>query len=331
MEHNPQLTSSEMAVLWNTYMENSMADCMILHFSKINEDVSIDPLLETAKKNANFALSELKQLFMKENIPVPIGFSESDINLQAPRLFSDMFALKYLKYMSAIATATYSVALELSAKMEIRKFFTEMVHRSTAHFNEASDLMLDKGILIRAPIIPTPEKAEFVKKESFLSGVLGEHRPLTAIEISHIGKNLETNTVGRTFILGFSQVAQSPKVRQYMIRGKDIAKKHESIFREILLNDDIPLPSAWDSTISQSNVAPFSDKLLMFQINLLNATGVANYGAAIAGSLRKDLGVHYSRLMTEVIQYAEDGVKLMIENSWLEQPPSVPNRELLRK
>lgn len=47
---------------------------------------------------------------------------------------------------------------------------------------------------------------------------------------------------------------------------------------------------------------------MMFHMNSLTAISVAGYGAAIGGSLRKDLGGHYTRLLTEILQYANDGV-----------------------
>lgn len=154
---------------------------------------------------------------------------------------------------------------------------------------------------------------------------------MTVIELTHISKkNTETNSIGRTFITGFSQTAKSSEVRRYLERGTEIAAKHETVFRQILIEDGVPLPTTWDSTISQSIDAPFSDKLMMFQINSLNALSVAGYGTAIGASLRKDLGGHYTRLVAEILQYANDGVKLMIDNRWMEQPPQNVDREALR-
>lgn len=113
-------------------------------------------------------------------------------------------------------------------------------------------------------------------------------------------------------------------------RNKEIAAKHETVFREILIEDGVPLPSSWDSTMSQSIDPPFSDKLMMFHTSSITAISVAGYGAAMGASLRKDLGGHYTRLVAEILQYANDGVKLMIKNSWLEQPPQNVDREALR-
>lgn len=52
---------------------------------------------------------------------------------------------------------------------------------------------------------------------------------------------------------------------------------------------------------------------------------------SIAASQRSDLGVMYSRLMTEVLKYGEDGVNILIDEGWLEQPPLAPDRDALSK
>ncbi|MGZ4161378.1 MAG: DUF3231 family protein [Neobacillus sp.] len=54
-------------------------------------------------------------------------------------------------------------------------------------------------------------------------------------------------------------------------------------------------------------------------------------GAALSVNSRRDLGVHYIRLNLELLQFAEDGGKLMIKNGWLEQPPTASDRDSLVK
>ncbi|WP_426452040.1 DUF3231 family protein [Paenibacillus sp. S-38] len=330
MDHNSKLTSSELGVLWNAYMQNTAVNCIVKHFHKVNEDKSADYLLKTALSNIQFAIEGSKQIFEAEKVPVPLGFNEGDVNLDAPRLYSDIFALRYIKYMSAFGTTTAAISLELSTRADVRNYFTKIVGSLSSQFNVASELLLQKGVYIRPPIIPVPEQVEYVEQETFLSGLLGRHRPINAVELSHISKNLETNSIGRTFILGFSQIAQSPEVKEYFTRGKEIGENHEEVFREILLKDDLPLPSAWDSTISKTTSPAFSDKLMMFHTGTLNATSVASYGASIGGSLRKDLGAQYMQLLKEVLEFSDDGAKIMIKNTWMEQPPQAPDRVAIR-
>ncbi|WP_174734573.1 DUF3231 family protein [Mesobacillus harenae] len=330
MEHNPKLICSEIAALWSAYMQNSMSYCIVQHFANVNEDADSRDIIQTALTNCNFVVNEVKQIFEKEHHAIPIGFTHKDVNLNASRVYSDLFTLRYIKYMAAAGTAAAAAFLEVLARNDVREFFSKTSEMFMKLYNDTCDLLLKKGAFIRSPTIAPMEKAEYLQGESFLSGLIGRHRPLTAIELAHICKNTETNSIGRTFIVGFSQTAQSPEVRQYMERGAEIAAKHETVFRQILVEDGMPLPSTWDSTISQSTDAPFSDKLMMFQANSLTALSVAGYGAAIGGSLRKDLGGHYTRLVAEILQYANNGVKLMIENRWMEQPPQNIDREALR-
>jgi hypothetical protein len=330
MEHKPKLVSSEVAALWIAYMQNSMSYYIVKHFANVNEDIDSEEIIQTALTNCNFVVNEVKQIFEKEKHALPIGFTLEDVNLKAGRLYSDLFTLRYIKYMAAAGTAAAAALLEVLARNDIREFFANTSEMFMKLYNNTCDLLLKKGAFVRSPTISPMEKAEYLESESFLSGLIGKHRPLTVIELAHISKNTETNSIGRTFIAGFSQTAKSPEVRKYMERGTEIAAKHESVFRQILVEDGVPLPTSWDSTISQSIDAPFSDKLMMFQINSLTAISVADYGAAIGASLRKDLGGHYTRLLAEILQYANDGVKLMIGNRWMEQPPQNVDREALR-
>jgi hypothetical protein len=330
MEHNPKLTSSEVAALWGAFMQNTMAHCIVQHFEKVNEDPAITEIINDALTNCKFIVDEVKQIFVKENHAVPIGFNKEDVNLKAGRVYSDLFTLRYIKYMASAGTVASSAFIEVLARKDVRDLFSKTSAMFLKLYNVACDLLLDKGAFVRSPTIPPMEKAEYLQNESFLSGFIGKHRPLTSIELAHISKNTETNSIGRTFLAGFSQTAQSQEVRKYMERGAEIAAKHETVFREILIEDGVPLPSTWDSAISQSIEPPFSDKLMMFHTNSLTAISVTGYGTGIGANLRKDIAGHYTRLVTEILQYAEDGVKLMIENRWLEQPPQNVDRDALR-
>ncbi len=330
MEHNPNLTSSEIAALWGAYMENSMTYCVVQHMQSVNADPDIAKITQLALSNCEFVMNEVKRIFQLENHAVPIGFTEEDVNLKAKRVYSDIFALRYIKYMGAAGTAAASLLMGVLARDDIRELFSKISEIFLKLFNESCDLLLKKGVLVRSPTIPPMEKAEYIHSESFLSGLIGTHRPLTAVELAHISKNTETNSIGRTFVSGLSQTALSPDVRKYMERGAEIALKQEAVFRDLLQKEGVPMPSTWDSTISKSIDAPFSDKLMMSHVMNLSAVSVGGYGVAMGLSLRKDLVGHYTSLMAEIMQYASDGTKLMIENNWLEQPPQNVDREALR-
>jgi hypothetical protein len=130
--------------------------------------------------------------------------------------------------------------------------FTEVLASITELHNRAKKVMLSKGIFIRPPYIPTPEKVDVVKKQSFLTGFFGERRPPHVIEISHLYANVQTNSFGKALMTGFGQVAKSQEVKQFMLRSKHIAQKHYEIFSSILSEEDLAAPVSWDSHSIQS-------------------------------------------------------------------------------
>jgi hypothetical protein len=53
---------------------------------------------------------------------------------------------------------------------------------------------------------------------------------------------------------------------------------------------------------------------------------VSALGDALSVFLRKDLVAHFSLLLADVMKYGGEGLKLMIERGWMEQPPQPINR-----
>jgi hypothetical protein len=129
--------------------------------------------------------------------------------------------------------------------------------------------------------------------------------------------------------MGFAQVTSTKEVRNFMLTGKELAQKHIDIFSELLVESDVPSPMTWNGDVMDSTTPPFSDKLMMYHVNVINAVGVGHYGLALSVSLRVDLTATYLRLLTESIKYGKGGLDIMIKHSWMEQPPKHVNHEAL--
>ncbi|MFZ3578789.1 DUF3231 family protein [Virgibacillus sp. DJP39] len=329
--HNPKLTSSELASLWGQYQNDTLSICVIPYFLNTVEDSEISSILDYGLELAKDHIRVIEETLNAEQHPIPVGFSKQDVNVNAPRLFSDSFVLFYMTNMGTMGLNTYSIALPNSTRKDIRDFYTSCLYSSAELYNRSSDLMLKKGIMVRPPYVSYPEQAEFVHKQHFLAGWIGEERPLTTIEISNLFFNLQRNALGNSLLTGFSQVAGSKDVRKYMVRGAEISKHHSAVFTKFLNNDNLPSPMTWDSQPTRSKVAPFSDKLMMFHTTALNAIGIGYYGASLGLSPRRDLAAAYTRLIAEIGLYTEDGANIMINNRWLEKPPSSPDRKGLAK
>ncbi|MDG5786040.1 DUF3231 family protein [Evansella sp. AB-P1] len=150
-----------------------------------------------------------------------------------------------------------------------------------------------------------------------------------ALEFLKLFSIAEANALGKATNMAFGQVAQDKKVQQFILRGKEMAHKYVDVFNSILLEGDISTVKTYDGEVTDSTEPPFSDRLMLFHTNLLITSGIGTYGMAMAKSNRKDLAVHYSKILAEVSSYALDGAKLLIKNGWMEQPPMAADRDNL--
>lgn len=331
METINKLTSAEIGILWSHYISDSMAKCIFKYFLQHIEDGVMRPTIEFALAMTEENTKKISQAFKSEGIPIPVGFREEDVNLDAPRLYSDIFYLRYIKQISKIALTTYGFSLSLSVRSDIHNFYSENLISIMELDKKVNRILLLKGLFIHPPYISVPEKVDFVHKTSYLGGPWGNKRTLNAIEITHLFANIQMIALGRDLLIGFSQVAQSSHIRDFCLKGKEMAKKHLESYSSILAKDDLPVPVSWDTGVSNSTKPPFSDKLMLFHINLLASTAIGNYGIGAGTSARTDIIANYVHLIMELLKYAEDGAKIMIKKGWLEEPPQADDRDKLAK
>ncbi|MBB6450242.1 hypothetical protein HNR44_002225 [Geomicrobium halophilum] len=334
MESHKLLTSSEMGSLWTTYMVNSMFKCFYTYgLQLVAEDEDIPPLVQEAYDQSVQNMDTIRTIFEGENFPVPVGFTEHDVNSNAKPLYDDTFFLDYLNKNGKLATPQYASFHATATRKDVRDFFAKCLTDNYQMYDKTTELMLTKGLLIRPPTISIPRHVDFVDRQTYKGSFLifNDKRPLNAIEISHIYTNLETNLLGFMVCGGFGQTAESQKVRDFMLKGKDIAKQHIKTFSDKLLESDIQSPMTWDAATLDSTEPPFSDKLMMFLINSLIQQSVGRYGVAAGASLRNDLPAMYTKLTAEIASYANDGMDIMIDNQWMEEPPRADDRDKIIK
>lgn len=331
---NIRSTSSEIASLWTTYMNVSMIKPISGFLLKHVQDSDIKPLIQTTYDCATKHVNQLEEIYHKEHFAIPNGFSEKeDVNMDAPWLFTDIFSLNYVNHMARVAMVTYSGFLGLSYKKEIREFFVEALNECTTIYNQAMDIALAKGVNSRHPYIEVPQETDYVDSKKYLSGLnpFSEKRPLNAIEITHLYMNIINNAIGTKLSIAFAQTSPTKEVQEFMVRANEVSQKHTKIFTEILMNEDIVTSNAPDMSISNSTTQTFSDRLIMFQMSLLCATGIGNYATSASVSQRSDLAMNYERLSAEISKLSKSGADLMIQNQWMEQPPGIKDRGKLIK
>ena len=328
-QQNLHLTSTEVGALWTQFMNDSLAVCSLQYFLSKVKDEEIRPVIAYGLEVLQKQIASITQIFNNEGIPIPIGFTSHDVKLDAPRLYADSFALRYMRHLAKSIMAAYGTATSEAVRKDIRSFYYSCGKSSMELYERAMEVLLSKGLYVRAPHLPIQKQVKFVESPSFLGGILGNNRPVNAVEVAHIFANIQSNGVGRALLIGFSQVAESKEVRQFMVRGYEIARKHIVVLSNLLSDDDLALPRTWESEVMDSTVAPFSDKLMMQHATALTGVSLGNYGMALGSSARVDIAADFTRLMAEVAQFGEDGVQLMIQNRWLEQPPQAADRKEL--
>lgn len=323
-----KLTSAEMGKLWATYMGNSMGKCILSYYLQHVEDDDIKNLLENALQLSLKILKTIEEIFIKENFPIPQGFTEKDVNLGAPRLFEDQFYVHYLKYVAKAGMSIYNVAIPLVYRNDIRELYLYCMNSTMALMDQIKDILMNKGFIIKPPVIPVPDKVEFVHQD-FLNGFFGHVRPLHALEIAHFYDNIENDLTSRTLIMAFAQVARDEKIRELFEKGRDLTTTNIERYMQKLHDENLPSPSLLSHLITTSTFAPFSDKLMLFHKMDMFAMKIRAFGNSLAVNGRHDVGLVYTKSLLKISAFVEDAARIMIEKGWMEQPPKAVDRENL--
>lgn len=317
------LTSSEMASLWDAYISHTHSLCILKYFRAKAEDQEILEVMNTIYQVLDKSKTEFESIMHTEGIPIPAGFSDQDVNVSAPRLFSDTFAIMFFKNLSRVMMTSCTLMFTVSTRKDIRELFQNCLNSGGDIFNEICEVMLAKGIYTRAPYIEAPNKVDFIENRDYLNGkdFLKDQRLLNAVEITHVFGNIEANIIGGALLKGFGQTADLKEVRDFMNKASQMSEKVVKSLTEFLAGSQLPSPMGSETQVYSSTQAPFSDKFMMYEATVLVATGISDYAAALAASFRNDLRSHYTDLFTDTSKLGRKAEAIMIENKWLEQPP----------
>ncbi|HAY20787.1 MAG TPA: hypothetical protein DCY27_01165 [Desulfobacterales bacterium] len=327
--HNACITGSEVACLWTTFEQYTLWNCIFGYLERTVQDPAAKEIISDLMPVINYRVRFAADVFQREGIPIPLGFTEQDVNLAAPQLYSDGFVLHFLRKLTQVNMTINVLNLSMAARPDIRDFYSEMVRQIIDVNTQITDLMLAQGILPRSPYLSVALEIERVHQTSFLAGFLGEKRPLLTAEVAHIYLNAFRNEVGKGLLLGFRQVSGHREVQDYFGKGIHLA---DNIVRELLelaRDENVYMTLVHDEDITASTEAPFSERLMMYVTSILNSIGIGMLGVSLGVSMRSDLAAMYAKYMTQVGNYGKEGLKIMMAKDWLEEPPQILDREKL--
>lgn len=321
-------TASEIGNLWAVYQGENMSICMLKYMVAKSKDPDIKTVLQLALDASSQKVRSMEGLFVAIAHPMPEGFGENDVDINAPELFSENFYLSYTQVMNLYISLKYNWSLGRSSRSDFRAFFMDSMYKSTDIFQKSTDVLLAKGLLMKDPSVNIPDRIEKVNDMNYYGSFIGGKRPLNAIEISHIHHTIKIMYLLSTLHLGFSQVIKDEKIKNHVFKGCQINNEQIKNLLKFLEDEYLSIPMA-NFQITNSKQSPFSDKLMLFHSATVSAFTLLDTGFALSSSSRKDVVTAFNRLSLEIMEYSKDGSDNMIENGWLERVPENADRKEL--
>ena len=327
--NNNRLTSAEITNLLAQFEQETMSVCISKYVLATVEDAQIRSVFQYSLDISKNHVQKLKDLFIKEGFPVPVGLTDNDINLKAPPLFTDIFWLKYQYSLARSGLLAYGLAFSVSVRKDIRDYYYQCNIETMDLYNKIIDLLLSKGLYKSPPYFSTPKKVEYITNYGYTLNVMGKKRTLNVAEAGNIYFNLTMTRIAKGICLGFSQVTQDKEVRQFFDKVINSINKNYGIFSELLREDNLPVPELMDTEVTNSTVAPFSEKLMMLKVGFLLGTSLSYYGTALVASLRADVAGHCEAAVLRGLKLLPSWENIIIKNGWLERLPDADGRQEL--
>jgi hypothetical protein len=321
------LTSSELGYLWTGYSINEMSTWYLSVFREQSKDEEIKNLYDFALQSTTDMLFTRKEILTNEGYPIPVGFSETDIDESTPPLFSDRFMLYYLHKATRLGLEFHSRSLALATRVDVRKHHNDCL-TSAIHLNErVVDLLLTKGIYWRTPALPTPSFPEDIQKTSYLNGWFGVTRPMNSMEIANLYSILDLLIMMETLFIGFAQTSHLEEIIELFLEGVKVVKKQYKILAEFLKEDELPIPPAYPAEITDSKKRVFSDRIMVSHMAGLFGSLLSQYGFSLGSVMKHDLLSAYTTQIGKAGVISEKVTRLLIEKGWLEKVPGAISRK----
>src|SRR5690625_2554821 len=118
-----------------------MADVVNRYMFSIIEDKSIKKLFDDAIKTFAKQKNQIAIFMENDGFPVPIGFTEDDLNKGSERLFTDTFCLNYLHIMTLHGLLGHTTSLGVSARKDLRYFYDSCDNDGKRIYHQTTELM----------------------------------------------------------------------------------------------------------------------------------------------------------------------------------------------
>ena len=315
------LTASELGYLWTGYAINEMSEWFLAVFREQAQDKDVKEVYTYAIKVSNKIINTRSQLLSNDGYPIPVGFSDKDIDMNSPPLFSDRFLLHYLCIGARLGLEFHARSLALATRLDVRQYHTECLQSCIQLNDKIVDIMLKKGMDWRSPHLVAPKHPEKIQKISYLHGWIGDTRPQNSFEMANLYHIIELLVLIETLCTAFTQTADSEDVRDLLEKGCSIINHHNNELTELLKKDDLPIPPSFVAEITNSKDKIFSDRIMLCHLSGLFGSLLSQYGFAVGCVIKNDMAKTYLTLIANGGLFAEKMTRFLIEKEWLEKIP----------
>ncbi|MEH7223653.1 DUF3231 family protein [Bacillus sp. JJ1566] len=324
-----ELTATEVSNIWSSFLMNSMKQRLFEYFFETTEDSKIKQVIEKVLNQSRKNINELTDIFVKENLNVPLGFTDEDVRVDATKVFSDTYILTFCFDLTHLSMSTYPSAISDCTRKDIRKHFQDNIAFSVNIQNEIVDLMISNGTYLKPPQVAIDSEVEFANNFMYLNGFFGGSRPLNTAEIANISRVIHRAQFSKMVFVTFSKLAPTKGLKQHFGKGRDGIEKVLDSLQEILEKENIPISASGDYQISNVEISPFSEKLMLFFVNTcLGIFCFTMVNQALTSSLRTDIVSKLEKISDDMKKYYGMGLLLAIKEKWFEQPPQAVDRKV---
>lgn len=319
------MSSVELGALWLTYHKKGVILRMLEHFIEKADDPNAKELMSSLWKQLHPKIIEMKTIIENEGAIAPEGFTKEDVNLEAPKLWDNGFDIMFSRVLKEISVGLYALHLPSSYRKDIIKLYRDLTEISDVYYEHFTQYLLENEYLSRPNYITMPNSIDYITDKDYVKGtnIFGHKRSLNVVEFNELYRLIESNISGMKLLDGFIQVSKDEEVKKYFTKGRDFAKEIIGELSDISLKENIQPPAAPGGTVTNSTVAPFSEKLMMYCNYLLSGLSLGAGGFAGGFSLRNDLQAKYAIFGKDLFEYQREGTMLMISKGWYEEPPKM--------
>jgi hypothetical protein len=213
---NP-ICSSELGTLWLTYQEKTLILRVLEYFMEKSDDQQALNIMGGLWQELDLYVMKMKDIFEKEGVATPKGFTKEDVNIEAPKLYDNGFDIMFLRILKELSMGMYTINMNMAYREDIMSLYAGLTTITQRIYKLATLYLLNKGILSLPPKVTMPKTTEFIDSKSYLNGfhLFNDSRPLNDIELGTLHHGIETNNIGMQLITGFAQCADSKEVAQY--------------------------------------------------------------------------------------------------------------------